>query len=173
MKAQTMHLQKRKQAGFSAIELMTVVAIVAILLTVGTPSFRSLLQNQRMTTASNDLLAAINLTRSEAIKRGERVHLASASGSDDWAKGWVVFIDKNNDHKPDAEDEIIFSHQALADGITIVRKPDDTAVQYNGTGHAQAGSFLLTLDQLEKKIIINFLGRPRVCNPVSDKSCGK
>jgi type IV fimbrial biogenesis protein FimT len=152
---------------------MIVLAIAIILLTVGVPSFRSMIQNQRMTTATNDLLAAINLTRSEAIKRGARVHLASATGGADWTKGWVVFIDKNNDHMPDAEDELIFSHQPVADGINIAHKPENTAVQYNGTGHSQAGHFLLTLDQLEKKIIINFLGRPRVCNPVSDTSCGK
>jgi type IV fimbrial biogenesis protein FimT len=173
MKAPFMVLQKRIHTGFSAIELMIVLAIAVILLTAAVPGFRSMIQSQRMTTATNDLLAAINLTRSEAIKRGARVHLMPAGGGADWTKGWVVFIDKNKNKKPDAGDEIIFSHSPVADGITIERKPENTAVQYNGTGHTQAGHLLLTLDQIERNIIINFLGRPRVCNPGSEKSCGK
>jgi type IV fimbrial biogenesis protein FimT len=170
----------KPQSGFSMIELMVVLAIAAILLTIGAPSFREMIQNQRMTATVNDFFMAINLTRSEAIQRGSRVDLVPAGDGTDWTKGWVVFIDQNNNHKSDAGDKIIFSHGPVPDGIIIKADFNDSSAQYlayNGTGRtrinansqtAQAGHFSFTLDKNVRKIILNFLGRPRVCNPDVD-----
>jgi type IV fimbrial biogenesis protein FimT len=170
-----------KRSGFSLIELMVVLAIAAILLGIGVPSFQVLLQNQRMTTTVNDLFAAINLTRSEAIRRGTRVDLVPAD-SKDWASGWVVFIDQDADQIPDAGEQIIYTHSSITGGIAIEsRFADSTAkyLAYNGTGRTrtnanprtpQLGNFLLSSEHASRRIVIGFLGRPRVCNPAMEKS---
>jgi type IV fimbrial biogenesis protein FimT len=164
------------------VELMTVLAIVGILAGLAAPSFSGLIRNQRITTATNDFLAAINLTRSEAIKRATRVDLVPRSADGDWAKGWVVFIDGNLNQKPDAEEEIIFMRDKVPNGMTVEVKLTDSAVQYlayNGTGRThingntekpQYGSFLFKLDERSRKININMLGRARACNPDTDKT---
>ena len=171
---------KLRAAGFSTVELMVALAIAAILLTVAVPSFRSLIQKQRMTTTVNEFFAAVNLTRSEAIQRGTRVDLVPAGDGTDWAKGWVVFIDKNNDQKPQAGEQIIFSHSPAPDGMIIQFVFTDLSGQYlayNGTGHTrtntssqspQLGTLSFTLDKQVRRIKINFAGRPRVCNPDVD-----
>ena len=59
--------------GFTLIELMVTVAVLAIVLSLGVPSYRALIINNRLTAQANALVASINLARSEAIKRGVRV----------------------------------------------------------------------------------------------------
>ncbi len=99
--------------GFSLIELMVVLSIAAILIGIGVPSFRTLIQNQRMTTTVNDFFAAINLTRSEALQRGVRVDMVAAGDGTDWGKGWIVFVDENSDQILDANEKLIFTHDAV------------------------------------------------------------
>ena len=77
---------RRAMRGFTVIELMIVVAILAILTAVAVPGMRNLIQAQRVKTAAFDVYAGLSLARSEAIKRNTSVTLTPTSG--DWAKGW-------------------------------------------------------------------------------------
>lgn len=168
--------------GFSVIELMTIFTIVGILLAAGVPSFSAMIRNQKLTTTANDLFMAVNLTRSEAIHRGARVDLVPAGDGSSWTKGWVVFIDQDNDQRPDADETIIFSHDPVDREMRITARFTDSKVQYvafNGTGRtrtnansqtAQSGNWLLELGPQSRKIVINFMGRPRVCNPTRTPS---
>lgn len=83
-----------KQLGFTLIELMVTVSILAILLGIGVPSFRATIQGNRVASVSSDLVAALHFARSEAVRRGENVTLCSsndqATCSGDWVDGWVV-----------------------------------------------------------------------------------
>lgn len=162
------------------MELLAVLAIAIILLTIGVPGFRIIIQRQKITTTVNEFFVSINLTRAEAIQRGVRVDLAPKDPAGDWAKGWVVFIDDNNNQRPDAGEQVIFSHDPVPKGLTITANLTDSKVQYlayNGTGRSrtntsgaqtQFGTLTFKLDQQTRKIKLNFLGRPRVCNPDND-----
>ncbi|MBS1187163.1 MAG: prepilin-type N-terminal cleavage/methylation protein [Burkholderiaceae bacterium] len=168
--------------GFTAIELMITVVIAAILLSIGIPSFRSLIDNQRMTTAVNDLYAAILLARAEAVQRGGRVDLAPLDGAD-WTKGYAVFVETKatKTQVPDfSQDTIVYSTGPVADGITISTAFTDETTQYiayNGTGRtrtnanpqqAQMGTLSFTQNGAAKKRIkLNLMGRARTCDPNS------
>lgn len=168
--------------GFTMIELMVVLVISTILLAIAVPSFQTIIQKQKITTTTNNFFAAINLARSEAVKRGGRVDLVPADPGGDWAKGWTVLVDGNNNQKADSGEQIVFVAGAVPDGIAIEAKLTDSATQYlayNGTGRTrtnknrekpQFGAFLFKLDDHRRKIVINMLGRARVCNPDTDKS---
>jgi type IV fimbrial biogenesis protein FimT len=80
---------KIRQSGFTLIELMMVIVVLAIVLAIGVPSFRTLIINNRVTGEANDFAAALNIARSEAIKRRVNVTLTAASGSS-WEAGWTV-----------------------------------------------------------------------------------
>jgi type IV fimbrial biogenesis protein FimT len=165
-----------RSRGFSAIELLVVLAIVAILAALAAPSFRDLIQNQRLTSTANDLFAAINLTRSEAIKLGDRVDLVPADGTD-WAKGWIVYIEKDGSSGLGAGDTIVFTHGPAPDGMTIESGFFDSRrkyLAYNGAGRTrtdaspqqpQNGRFILTQGEKKRHIVLNSVGRPRVCTP--------
>jgi type IV fimbrial biogenesis protein FimT len=89
------------QTGFSVTELMVVLAIVAILLAIGVPSYRSITNSYRMSAEVNGLLGDLQYARSEAIKAGQPVTTCvstngtSCTGGILWSNGWIVFPDPN------------------------------------------------------------------------------
>ena len=89
------------ETGFSLIELMVTIVILAIILAIGIPGFQNLFENSRLQRANGDFVTAVNLARSEAISRelpaGGRVVLCErnaaangCSGDADWSDGVLV-----------------------------------------------------------------------------------
>jgi type IV fimbrial biogenesis protein FimT len=74
--------------GFTLLELMVVIAVLAVLVTAGVPGFRDLIQNNRAATQANELVTALYLARSEAIKRSRNVEVVVA----DLATGWSATV---------------------------------------------------------------------------------
>ena len=85
---------RHPQTGFTLVELMVTITVLAVLLGVGVPSFQATIQGNRITTAANDLVAALQYARSEAVRRGVNVTVCSsndqATCSGTWTDGWVV-----------------------------------------------------------------------------------
>ena len=86
-----------KFKGFTLIELMVAISILAIILVVGVPSFQTSIQNNRVITNANEVISAVIIARNEAIKRGVNVRIRSISGNANWTTGWSVVTDSNND----------------------------------------------------------------------------
>ncbi len=80
--------------GFTLIELLVTLAVAAILLTVAVPNYQMFVMNSRMASQANEIVGALSLARSEAVKRGAQVSVcASSNGSTctgSWTQGWVV-----------------------------------------------------------------------------------
>jgi type IV fimbrial biogenesis protein FimT len=105
--------------GFTLLELMVAIAVLAILATVGVPSFNELIQNNRVTTQTNELVSALNFARTEAIKRGRNVEVVVTQAAPGWRARVAV----------DATDEALRvvdrqgSRVGVAADVTIVFGP--------------------------------------------------
>jgi type IV fimbrial biogenesis protein FimT len=170
----------RIMRGFSLLELVAVLSIAAILLSVGIPNFYGFIQNQRITTITNDFFYALNLTRSEALKRGMRVDLVPIA-REDWSQGWIIFINQDHLKERRANDNtsILLEHALSINGLEIKTALTDNSHQYiayNGTGRShtdrsaqqpQSGVWEFKLNKQTRLVKVGFLGRPRVCNPAT------
>lgn len=117
------------QAGFTLVELLIVGVIAAILVVWGIPSFRDLLRDQQRDAAIFDLIADLNLARSEALKRGTSVTLCKSSGgttcgsgSTGYEIGWIVFTDPQSTGTQgtvDTGETILRTHPAPTGTLTI------------------------------------------------------
>jgi type IV fimbrial biogenesis protein FimT len=80
--------------GFTLIELLVTLAVAAILLTVAVPNFQMFVVRNRMAAQANELVGALSLARSEAVKQGAQVNVCASSDgatcTGGWAQGWVV-----------------------------------------------------------------------------------
>jgi type IV fimbrial biogenesis protein FimT len=87
----------RYSQGFTLTELIVTIAIVGILAAIAIPNFQSLIQANRIQSASAEFQSALALARGEAIKRGSDAKvtiLAKTNGSTtNWNNGYTVFYD--------------------------------------------------------------------------------
>src|SRR4030095_3814970 len=75
--------------GMTLVELAIAITLVAILATIAMPNLTATLANQRLRAAGTDLMSALLIARSEAIKRNAQVEVAPRAGRD-WKSGWRV-----------------------------------------------------------------------------------
>ena len=109
-----------KDAGFTLVETMVVLAILALSLTLGLPALGATLERQRVATSLHLLSADMAMARSSAIMRREQVVVCSGrpdsgcSDDHDWSAGWLVFRDPDGNRRPDASDDILRAADAPA-----------------------------------------------------------
>jgi type IV fimbrial biogenesis protein FimT len=134
----------KRQAGFNLTELMIVVAIVAILLSIGVPSYRYITNSYRMSSEVNGLMGDLMLARAEAIKEGMTVTACVSktgntcdTGSTTWQEGWIVFKDINQSQQVDnAADTVVRVQQAFQGGDTFTTDNAVSAITFNREGFA-------------------------------------
>jgi type IV fimbrial biogenesis protein FimT len=128
-----------KRRGFTLIELLVTLSIAGILLTIAVPSFIDFIRNSRMASQANDLVLALTLAKSEAVKRGTLVTVCSRSsdtacaGSTTWDAGWLVFVDGGVAGTVDGTDVVLQVGSPLTGGNTL-RSSNLQRVSFQSTG---------------------------------------
>jgi type IV fimbrial biogenesis protein FimT len=123
-------MSMKKSLGYSLIELMSMLAVVSILVTVGLPLMNVFFESNRMISNTNDLVAGLNIARSEAIKQQMRVTMCQSSnttacsGTNQWEDGWIVFQDPNGNATVDAGERLLRLN-AGADGNQVTIRSND------------------------------------------------
>jgi type IV fimbrial biogenesis protein FimT len=129
-------LTMNRAAGFTLVELLITIVVVSILLALGAPAFKDFIKNNRVTAQTNDLVSAIQLARSEALKRGTNMVVCASKdqktcskNKDTWTDGWIVFSDLGQDAVPvpdvgtghclETEDCIVATRASLPSGSTL------------------------------------------------------
>lgn len=106
----------KRQAGFTLIELIVTMTLMAILAALAAPSYRELTANTRLRDTAGTLSLSLTQARSEAAKRSAPVRIVPNEGG--WGQGWSIL---------DANDTVLFSQGAL-EGVTFVEAPGDPVV---------------------------------------------
>lgn len=165
-----------RESGLTLVELVVVLAVMATLIGVAAPAFSSMLRDHRVTMFSNELHAAFMLTRSEAIRRGQRVTICvstdgvQCSPSAHWDAGWIVFADTNGNAALDPGELVLRVFQPASQGLSA--QGNNTLARYvsyvpMGTtravnGALQMGTIRVCGGSSQRALIINAAGRPRI-----------
>lgn len=165
--------------GFTLVELMITITVLAILLAVGVPAMQSFIAQNRLSGTANEFIAATMLARSEAIKRGGAVTICRSVNADisstntcdasqnDWQTGWLVLVENTSDS---TKNEVLARQGAFASGITIT--PTSTAITptsivYNAMGAPTAApptTFAFAFNgQFSRSVCFDPSGRARAC----------
>jgi type IV fimbrial biogenesis protein FimT len=117
--------------GFTLIELMVTIVVLAILLSIAIPSFNDASLSSKLSGFANNLLASVQLARSEAIKSNTVVTLcASANGttcaaSGGWQQGWIV---------RDVANRVLQHQQALQTGFRVTQAGGNAVLSFQPIG---------------------------------------
>jgi len=171
-----MHIQSHYNQGFTLIELMVTVSIAAILLGMAIPSFTSTITSNRLTTNANELVTALNLARSEAIKRGQ--HVVVKKTGTNWENGWQVFVDI--DRSTTAKENVLDTgtdielrvYAAIPGSYTLKSNNFSGYIRYTPSGQSNTNGSFVICDNSDgnglpeantsRLIIVNSLGRVRM-----------
>lgn len=148
--------------GFTLVEMAITVTVLAVLLGMSAPLFTGMINGNRLTGNANELVAAVLIARSEAIRGNARTSLCQSadgvncSNASPW-RGWIVFADADGDNVVDAG-EIVRSGIIEAP-VQVLSSPSvtnaNTRITFRADGLAYAGNNLLE-------------GNLRVCLPVTN-----
>lgn len=173
--------------GFTLIELMVTIAIVAILASLAAPSFNTLATAQALRSASSELHISLLQARSEALRTNRNVYVVPVSATDpatttDWAAGWTVFVDNNNSgstYEP-GTDTIVSKSAAISSKLAITAAKTNAigftfdARGFNGgLGVTSAKVTFASADDSSKRkmVIVDRLGKARVCDYLTNAGC--
>lgn len=126
-----------RHKGFTLIDLLTSLSVLAILLAIGLPNFSYAIQQTRVKTATYSLLEAISLTRSQAVFSNKR---ATIRKQNEWHGGWEIFIDKNNDGVRNSDETLVQQHESLKGVRITTNQPVKNYVSYIATGESRNAS---------------------------------
>jgi type IV fimbrial biogenesis protein FimT len=154
------HCSKKGSAGFTLVEALSVISILAILMAIGVPSYRSVTTSSRVSTEVNALLGDLQFARSQALKQGQPVTVcvsvggATCSSSTLWQGGWIVFSDPNANGTVDSGETVWRVQRALSGGDELKEPNGLKAITFNRAGFAlnlpNAGVMLSVRDKDKK-----------------------
>jgi type IV fimbrial biogenesis protein FimT len=164
-----------RSRGFSLIELLVVLSIAAVLLGITVPSVQLYIAGVRLSTASNEFFTALNVARSEAVRRGVQVTLITkgAAGSRDWTAGWQMFVDTNANGVRDAGEDLLREGDPLDAPMTVFGSANfGTTIAFDSTGRLTSGggSFVICHGTAlvdsgigrSRAVVVNSAGRVRM-----------
>ncbi|MEO1201837.1 MAG: GspH/FimT family pseudopilin [Pseudomonadota bacterium] len=164
-----------KQEGLTLLELIVVLAVASILLSVGIPSFRGVIMDNRLSDQSNAFVSSVSAARSAAVRYQRDVTLCPISnygsalptcaGGTDWSTGWMVWVDRDRDGIASA-DEVVLVQEPMHSSLTF-QSLNATAIDYDARGFLDAGNNeVLVCDSRSgeegRLIRINGVGRTEV-----------
>ncbi len=168
------------QHGVTLVELIFSLAILATLLSISVPALGSFIQGTQSRSAFNTLVTSLNLARAGAVNR--QTHMTTCPSVDQarctddiwWQRGWIVFVDSNNNGKRD-DDETILEVVAAQPGIAIATTAGRKYITYRNDGTATGTNLTYTFcdsrgSKLAKSLVVNNAGRVRQGIPTADQA---
>lgn len=167
--------------GFTVIEMMITIAVLAVILTVAVPSFGRFVEQQKLTATANHLVTHLQFARSQAIRRNT---LVAACPSDDgltctgrnrWENGWIVYLDPEGTGQPAEPEDVLRVVQG--DQELNMHSGGRYRVRFKGSGVAYGTNLTIRVcspgnPEAARAVIVSNPGRVRATHDVDPAECG-
>jgi type IV fimbrial biogenesis protein FimT len=169
--------------GFTLIELMVAIAVLAVLLGIAVPSFNDATLSSKLGSYANYMVASTNLARGEAIKRNATITICistdgtTCATTGGWEQGWIVGCQTTDNSVCDGAgpNRIVFHRQqAVQPGIKIVENdPTVRALSFRPSGAGTTPATLTicratpTVGTQQRQVTISVTGRASVSRTTS------
>ncbi|MBC7707248.1 MAG: GspH/FimT family pseudopilin [Rhodoferax sp.] len=130
-----------RERGFTLVELMTTVSVMAIALAIATPSLTGFVRSSKVRSAQSELVSSMMLARSEATKRGVPVGMAATAPStgNEFGAGWKVWVDDNANGVIDSGEVLVRDYPGYEPSSVVLGTTGNvTLVSFAPTGFATA-----------------------------------
>jgi type IV fimbrial biogenesis protein FimT len=168
-----------RDGGYTLWELLSTLAIAAVLLGLAVPSFRSFALDARRTADVNAFVLAVQLARSEAAKRGHPVIVCKTrdrlrcGGTDmQFDAGWMVFVNLDDQAPParSASEPLLYAHEPEIDGTIVGNR---AYFEFRPFLRRSTNGTLIFCDRrgasAARAVIVSYTGRPRVDQVDADR----
>jgi len=147
------HISRTTQQGFTLIEAVVTMMLMATLIALAAPQLQDFTANQAMRTASFNLTSALLMARSEAVKRNSQVTITPAGGQ--WSNGWTTV---------DSGGAALGNGSPFKSNVTVDNAPaPPDSITFNNTGRVVAVGVLQL--QLSRQLRSNIIYRCITLDP--------
>ena len=165
-----------RSSGFSLVELMITIAVLAVIIAISAPSFTGLFNGNRLTSAANELVASLQMAKSEALRRNAEIIVCrsedgiNCAGAGQW-DAWITV---------DPDDEVLRQDRVKA---PVELTADVHTISFRGNGVArEVGGGLLDAEFIacipttrpaanQRLITVNLSGRASVVSHDGGGEC--
>jgi len=172
-----------KSCGFTVMELMITLAILATLALMTLPNMKRLIESNRMLSAKNALIASLQQARADAASTTRNnVLCPSANGrqcltAGDWSKGWLLYRDDNRNGRFDPVESLLHVFTMDSSNLTVRTSDGRRKVTYRNQGRADGANARFVFcdargESFAGQVVIANSGRIRTTDKVPVGACG-
>ncbi|TCZ88703.1 GspH/FimT family pseudopilin [Lysobacter sp. N42] len=136
--------RRRGSGGFTLVELMVVIAVLALLVGIGVPAFNGVIQRNRLAAAANEVVSALQTARMEAVRRNRRAVLCpTANGETCSGTNWgrlLIFIDDDLSGNVSGDELVIRSADIVRPGSGVVASSAAGRIWFGSDGRVSVGA---------------------------------
>jgi type IV fimbrial biogenesis protein FimT len=169
--------------GFTLVETMASLAVLAILLGLALPGFRGTLERQRAASAMHLVSTQLAQARNTAITRRSPVTVCPSGGDgrclaeSDWSAGWLLYLDPGRNHQPASPDRVLRDvRRPVHESVQVLASSGRLRLRYQPDGRSGGSNLTLRVcsaGRLYGEVIVNNVGRVRTRRAEAAASCGK
>ena len=168
-----------KATGFTLVELMIVITMLGVLLGVGIPSFNTMIQDNRIASETNRVVANLSYSRTAASSRASVVTMENKSvAAEDWSQGWEIYTDQDalGNTTRVVADTLLRTTDPNATGVTILASAIGNrwiSFRTNGMLNEAGNAVVIAVcdergEANGRDITINLAGRVNLTSPSAD-----
>jgi type IV fimbrial biogenesis protein FimT len=165
-----------QQFGFTLLEMVFVLAVIALLTTLAMPNMEGFVARNRLAAATGDMVTALATARTEAVGRNAPVTICASnaqatdcSDTASWEDGWLLFVDWNSNSDVDSDDEVLEYNEAYKGDVSFSGSGDvKNTITFWASGRTSISSTqTITLcengeiDKNSYALVVSILGRAR------------